>query len=194
MEFSNRLAKIIFASTSVLLLFLAYMLYRQIEELVLSYQKVEESTVVKLKLQETISSLKDAETAQRGYLLTDDSVFLQPFFGSHDNAKKLLQEVREATLENVEQQKDLNILNTFIEVRYRTFDNVIRQYKHNDLSTDNRKQHLLRGEASMDSIRFYMESIRKTEDAKIRVRENEKQKYSILTPFVGFLIILVGLG
>ncbi len=194
MEFSNLLARIIFASTTLLLLFLTYMFYRQVEELILSYQKVNESNLVKLKLEQTISSLKDAETAQRGYLLTDDSLFLTPFFGSYENTRKLLNEVKEATADDAGQQNDLNNVHTFIEVRYRTFDNVIRQYKREELSKDVRKMHLLRGESSMDSIRYYVNSVQAAEDRKILAREKEKHKYSLLTPFIGFLIFIVGLG
>lgn len=191
---SHHLPRLIFAGTTILLFFLAYMFYRQVEELLASYKKVNESNIVKLKLEQTVSALKDAETAQRGYLLTNDSLFLQPFFGSYETSMRLMKEIREETNENTLQQRDLNSLLTFIEVRYRTFDNVIRQYKRSELSNDIRKIHLLRGIASMDSIRNYVQRIRIAEDNKISYREKEKHKYSLLTPFLGFLIIIVGLG
>src|SRR5580698_5769252 len=33
-----------------------------------------------------LSTLKDAETGQRGYLLTGDTVYLRPYYGSQDRA------------------------------------------------------------------------------------------------------------
>jgi len=45
-----------------------------------------------------LSDLKDAETGQRGYLLTGDKAFLEPYYAVFGNIKKHLEELRRFTL------------------------------------------------------------------------------------------------
>jgi len=44
------------------------------------------------------SELIDAETGQRGYLLTTDKVFLEPYLSVRDSIKSHLEELRQSTL------------------------------------------------------------------------------------------------
>lgn len=52
-----------------------FLLYQQINQLSDSERWVNNSNEVKLKLEQVLSSVKDAETGQRGYLLSHDSLF-----------------------------------------------------------------------------------------------------------------------
>src|SRR5450830_1866707 len=44
-----------------------------------------------------LSGLKDAETGQRGYLLTQDESFLEPYFSVRDNLKNRLDKLNQLT-------------------------------------------------------------------------------------------------
>ena len=81
MRLSNTAAKLIFTGIAIILLAISYVLYQQIKSLLLAQDQLNETNIVKLKLEQTISALNDAESAQRGYLLTKDSVFLSPYRG-----------------------------------------------------------------------------------------------------------------
>ena len=65
---------------SLLLLFISSLAsYVSITYLVKSSKLVTHSNEVINNLEEIISTLKDAETGQRGYLLTGDKSFLDPY-------------------------------------------------------------------------------------------------------------------
>ena len=53
-----------------------------IRNLLKSSELVDHSNLVATKLENVISSLKDAETGQRGYLLTGTTEYLQPYNGA----------------------------------------------------------------------------------------------------------------
>jgi CHASE3 domain sensor protein len=44
-----------------------------------------------------LSALKDAETGQRGYLLTGDEAFLEPYVAVRDGVRSQLEELRQLT-------------------------------------------------------------------------------------------------
>ena len=193
MPFSNKIAKLTFASAAVILFLLSYTLYIQINDLDDSYDKVNETHIVKLKLEQTLSTVKDAETAQRGFLLTQDSSFLEPYLGGYEKARSLITEIKSLTGNNVQQQRNLNALSTFIEVRFKSFSAQINQYNLPETNATSKKLQLLTGKAGMDSIRYHIQSIADEEDRVLAQREEKKLRHRYMTPFLAFLLIITAL-
>src|SRR6201999_4216266 len=54
----------------------------------------------------TLTTLTDAETGQRGYLLTGDTAFLQPYYGANEKALSLIDKIQAMTLDNPVQQEN----------------------------------------------------------------------------------------
>ena len=68
---------------SLIILFISSLAsYVSIGNLIKSTDLVKHSDEVILNADNVISYLKDAETGQRGYLLTGNKVFLQPYYGA----------------------------------------------------------------------------------------------------------------
>src|SRR5713101_3192165 len=63
----------------------------------------------------TLSSLKDAETGQRGYLITGEESYLEPYQGSRELVDQELKRLRELTSDNPVHQPRLNPLNLWFE-------------------------------------------------------------------------------
>jgi CHASE3 domain sensor protein len=84
--------------------------YRGTTELVDSADLVTHSHKVKEAVFEVRSSLKDAETGQRGFLLTGEERYLEPYHEGVKAIDRYLQEARELTVDNPNQQKRLNAL------------------------------------------------------------------------------------
>ncbi|MBW8687551.1 response regulator [Chitinophaga rhizophila] len=75
-----------------------------IRNLLISAYQVDHTNTVILKLENTLSYMKDAETGQRGYLLTGDEQFLEPYKGAYDSVLMTINSLRELTADNPEQQ------------------------------------------------------------------------------------------
>src|SRR5829696_9040874 len=110
MQLSTRVARTIFITTACVLFILSYTLYIQVKDLINSYNQINQANIVKLKLEQTLSTLKDAETAQRGFLLTQDSLFLEPYEGAFEKSKKLIADLQPLISGNSDQQVSLNTL------------------------------------------------------------------------------------
>jgi len=95
-------------SISLLILILSSVAsYISIKSLLNSAQLVEHSNLVSKKTNEIISTMKDAETGQRGFLLTGEPAFLEPYNGSYDKVLGMIADVKDLTKDNPEQQTNM---------------------------------------------------------------------------------------
>jgi CHASE3 domain sensor protein len=193
MLLSNRIAKTVFALSAIVLLALAILLYLQINALISSFNQVNRTNVVRLKLEQTLSHLKDAESAQRGYLLTKDSAFLKPLLGANEKIQVLQKELNDITSDNIEQQKNLTVLSSLIAVRFKTFLNAIEEYNKPNQNAITKKLFLLRGKESMDEISQRVNTMVGIEEELVKEREQIRDQESILTPLIAFFLILASL-
>lgn len=96
---------------SLIILFISSLAsYVSIRNLIKSTELVKHSDEIILDAENIISVLKDAETGQRGYLLTGNKVFLEPYIGANDTAAAILNRVGVGTKDNAVQQKNVTEL------------------------------------------------------------------------------------
>jgi len=193
MRLSNTAAKLIFTGIALVLFAISYILYRQIQSLLIAQDQLNETNLVQLKLQQTVSALNDAESAQRGFLLTKDSVFLSPYRDAYKKAKSLTSEIREM-IKSTDQQKDLAALQGFIDLRFKSFNEAIEQYNNPESKAETRQMYLLMSKSVMDSINFYAHNINLREAQMVLESEKAKKKYSFLTPLFAVLLMIIAIG
>jgi signal transduction histidine kinase len=191
---ANLIPRIIFTAAVLALLLLSFTLLQQVNGLLRAQDQVGETYLLRLRLEQTLTTMKDAETAQRGFLLTKDSLFLEPYTGAYERAQNLLKDLRLRTARDPEQQRAINKLSNFIEVRFKTFSTVIGQYNQPGLNADTRKQHLLKGKSSMDSIRHYSSLVEQRAINTGKEGQALRRQQQIVTPFFAFLFIIAAIG
>jgi len=190
MRLSNKLAKIIFAGAAVLLLSIACILYLQVGDLFYSSKQVNRTNLVKFKLEKILSSIKDAESAQRGFLLSKDSLYLQPYFGAKEQSEQYLQELETLFRNHPEQQRNLNVLSSFIDVRFRSFNHLIEEYNRPEVRETVRNYFLLKTKESMDQISEHVNKMVNLEESLMLQREKTQARHLKLTPFYALLFII----
>ena len=94
-----------FALSFLLLLGIGFVAYRSLNSLTTTSHLVAHTHEVLEHIAEMLSLLKDAETAQRGYVITGDDTFLEPYHAALDGLPKVIKELRELTADNANQQK-----------------------------------------------------------------------------------------
>jgi methyl-accepting chemotaxis protein len=94
-----------FAMSFVLLAAIGGVAYRSVDSLTKTSYSVAHTHDVIEHLAELINQLKDAETGQRGYVVTGDESFLEPHRTGTAAVPRLLQELRELTADNPNQQR-----------------------------------------------------------------------------------------
>lgn len=74
-------------------------------DVTLTYMVIDKTT-------EALSIMKDAETGQRGYLLTGDTAYLEPYDAALVAAPRVIAELRTLTADDVNQQRRVDALET----------------------------------------------------------------------------------
>jgi CHASE3 domain sensor protein len=101
----------------LLLIVSAIASYTSITNLLNSQQQVAHTNLVINKLDNVISVLKDAETGQRGFLLTGEEKFLEPYNGSLPKAYELISDIKNLTADNPRQLQSAEQLRQLITKR-----------------------------------------------------------------------------
>ena len=131
---------------------------------------------VENQLHEALAALGAAESAQRGFLLTRDPVYLAPSIQAGDTARRLLGSLRRLTADNAGQQRRLDTLDRLVDDRLSLLRRVIAlmQAGYRD-SAD----HLIatgRGRTLMDSIHGTVRGAVATEDTLLERRQGAVER------------------
>jgi len=178
---------------SLLLLFISSLAsYISITNLVKSSKMVSHSNQVITSLEEIVSTLKDAETGQRGYLLTGDKVFLEPYTGAESRAINLLDGVEAQTVDNPVQQQHIKKLRMIVENRLSILEKtVVLKGAGGNVSVGD----LLTGKEYMDSARKVISAMETEERNLLSTRTADQNKLAGYTPaliiFAALLAILI---
>lgn len=134
-----------------------------------------------ITLTETASLVKDAETGQRGYLLTEDFRFLEPYNDSKEKIADQLTELERSFANSPIQQKNLEKLKSNIEIRLEILDKNLNLKKENrTVSTDQ----LYVGKQYMGEIRRIVSLMKKEEDAIMKSHIESVNRFAGFTPWL----------
>ncbi|WP_313807132.1 CHASE3 domain-containing protein [Flavobacterium sp.] len=183
--------KIVFVISIAVIFFISGITYKHLSELSDSSDEVSRAYEMTLQLEKLMSQIKDAETGQRGYIITKDSTFLEPY-----TFAKLRIGTSFTVLEHLTNNKQLP--NDNLQLLEKLIDNRLNlMEKSLQLSKENRyaeiQANLHRGKATMDSIRQCIADMSDLETKLLSIRqENYKNNFSI-TPIFIYIVILIGL-
>jgi len=176
-----------FGLSAAVLVVVAIVSYRNAYLLIENNGWVAHSHQVRIVLADLLSELKDAETGQRGYLLTGDDVYLEPYRGALGSIQTTLAELRKLTVDNQDQQNlsqpiaaKLAELKQTIELRRsQGFDAALKIVQNNS------------GKATMDEIRGIAADADREERDLLKQRSDEARASADMTQFIilwgGFL-------
>jgi signal transduction histidine kinase len=180
-----------FVLSLVITLSLSYLLYESYVQSNAQNRSIEHAYKVILKTSELENFIKEAETGQRGYLLTNDSAFLQPYLRIRDDIKPGYDSLKRLTADNNHQQQLLNKAGLLM-------NNLIDHFQHSVFLKS--RITLMETKVNMDSLRDVFKEIQ-AEETKL-VKRNSVNRYELVMPryfiflfaatiiFISFLVIL----
>jgi signal transduction histidine kinase/DNA-binding response OmpR family regulator/CHASE3 domain sensor protein/HAMP domain-containing protein len=178
---------------SLLLLFISsFASYVSISNLIKNSKLVAHSNSVIKHTDGVLSTLKDAETGQRGFLLTGEEAFLEPYNGAKAEAVLLLDTLQRETADNSAQQGNIKKLREIIEGRLNILEKTIAiKRKGGSVSIGD----LLTGKAYMDKARQVIKTMHVEEQSLLAARTSNQDKLAGFTPVLillaAFLAILI---
>src|SRR5487761_697975 len=103
-----------YALALAILLVIGVVSYRNMVAFSNSVEWVTHSLQVRDKLGELLTKLTDAETGQRGYVITGEERFLEPYRGASQAVSQEMNDLRKLTADNPSQQQRLDALGPLI--------------------------------------------------------------------------------
>lgn len=173
-----------FGLSLVFLIAISVASYISINNLFESSHLVDHSKLVEKKLESAMSIMKDAETGQRGFLLTGDKDFLEPYNGSFQKAVNAIDEFQRLTMDNPVQQENGITIKNILLTRLNILARLIDKKRAGQTVTD---ADLNQGKASMDALRAAINKAEADEERLLHTRTNRLSTFTSLTPI--FLIV-----
>ena len=147
--------------------------YRSLNSLTNTSHLVTHTHQVLEHIAEVLSLLKDAETGQRGYLITGDETYLEPYRRALDGLPKVVKELRELTADNANQLKRMDEAEPVMAARLATLKRIIAVRREAGLEVVAKDMRLGEGKKLMDDLRRIMDQMDFEERGLLKQRAEE---------------------
>ena len=186
----GRQLTIAFAVALAVLLINSLVSYRATSTLVDHSDLVAHSYRVQLNLTSILSTMKDAETGQRGYIITGRDDYLQPYQEATAQINDQIAELRQLTQDNQDYQARIPLLEEKINNRLDRLALGIGLKKRNDEEGINRLITAGVGKRQMDDIREIVAAMQDEESALLQQRA-EEESTSRRNVFITFVVAVL---
>ncbi len=160
-----------FASILLVLFFSGLFSYRATSQLIASTSSLVHTHQVVATLQSVISILKDAETGQRGYLLTNEHAYLEPYEAATRKIFHALARVRELIRDNARQQDNIDQIAILAEEKLAELEQTISLNKTGNRTAAIEIMLTHNGKKMMDDLRLVIDAMSSDEQRLLRSQQ-----------------------
>ncbi len=181
----------------ILLLLLGYFGYRSANSVSEALSLENHTQEVYLQLDDVIKVTLDAETSERGFVLTGRDYFLEPYNQAEQTIVEKLSTLRRLVADDAQQTAELNRLETLTDDKLNFAKNVIELRRNQGLSSAAAQVNSGRGKQLMDEIRASIGRMKETESNILIRREkdlNDSIGNTLFILFFGTTAGIVSLG
>ena len=150
---------------------------------------------VLLGLNQILSSMKDAETGQRGYVLTGEESYLDPYSAALTSVEEQVLKVEQETADNPDQQRRIAPLKSHIAAKLNELTETIKLRRTSGFQAALEVVLTNRGKADMDAVRSQVATMQQTETdlRKIRLAEMDNAYVTavastVITAIIGVIL------
>jgi two-component system CheB/CheR fusion protein len=170
--------------------------YKNTRELNKHAQLVTHTNEVLVALEDVFSTTKDAETGQRGYIITGETSYLAPYSAAQAELPKKVARAKMLTADNPQYQAQFVTLEQHISAKLQELEKTVQLRK---TGLEEARQVILqgRGKAEMDAIRHDVSEMENEEKTLLRDRTEQAVRayhFAIITGLLTTLLALVMFG
>lgn len=186
--------KIIFTISLFVILFIGAITYKHVETISITSKLVMHTYKVNLELEHLFSHIKDSENSMRGFLISKDTMYLEPY---RDATKKISSSfilLKKITGDNSKQQENLGNLFKIVNKRNNYVSNYSEQNMNIDIDTNtNFKKNFRESSRLLVSIRNEINKMIEIENSNLKTRTKAYEKQQVITPILALSILLTTL-
>lgn len=189
----NLFLRIIFAASLFILILISGITYKNTNSLTDSMEWVVHSYKVSAEAEKLFSHLKDGETGQRGFIITDDSTFLEPYYNSRIKIDSAFNALNTLLSDNLQQQNNLRFLMQLVNHRFAQYE---LSLKYNSAATTLRSRlnsNLREGYDINKLIEFQINKIINLENKYLKERQNKFEFKSNIAPVFTLALLMFSL-
>jgi CHASE3 domain sensor protein len=166
--------------------FISLLTYRSLQTRSIAAQRVTSTLAVLEQLQSILSLVKDAETGQRGFLLTGEDPYLEPNINAKAQLPEAFRRARQLVGEDQVQQQRLASLELAVNEKLAELDRIIALRRKGDVAGAIAAVRTDRGQVSMDRIRSMVTTMEASERTALATREQEWERAEFIATSVTF--------
>jgi methyl-accepting chemotaxis protein len=145
--------------------------HRATDDLIENERWVQHTHDVTRTLEAAMGALVDVETGQRGFLLTGDDVFLEPYTRGLAGVEQSLTAAKRLTVDNPSQQQRMAELTPIVEARLAVMAQGVALRRERGLEAVLQSALLRQGKQEMDRIRSIVGEAERSEEALLKERQ-----------------------
>ena len=153
-------------------------------------KKLDHALQLERDISTLLSTIQDAETGQRGYLLTGEMTYLSPYKLATKRVDEVLERIRSAVENDSMQHQRAQRVQLFTQQKFQDIRLTLDLQQSNDTMSLNNILHTQRGRAIMDSIRMNILLLQQVESRDVRIRQQQLDNFSTVTTVLRFLGVL----
>jgi len=164
-----------FALAFAILVVIGAVSYRSTTAFIESGAWVTHTHEVLEKLKDLLTRTTDAETATRGYVLTGEESYLEPYHGGMQAVDKTLKDLKKLTADNPNQQRRLEALDRLIAEKFDVVRELIDLRKSKGFEAALKVVLSDQGKKKMDEIRKVVAEMEEQENALLKQRSEQEE-------------------
>lgn len=177
----------------VMVIILSSVTYKNVRHMEQDAQQVIHIQKVLGNISEFVEHLTNAETGQRGYLITGNESYLEPYIKAIGHSEIHLQELKKLLSNHLEQQKNMEDLEILVKEKMADMAMTIRMAKTDGIEKARNEVSKGKGKELMDNIRVVFEKIRASEGEHLEESYFETENITAKTRFTVFWIGCISL-
>jgi PAS domain S-box-containing protein len=155
---------------------------------------VEKTLVIISEYENLISMIKDAETGQRGFIITGDWTFLEPYYNGVTAVHQSMKLLRGLTPIDAQAYQELGKIEGLIEKRFEQFHETIGLRRRGGFTSVINSVMTDKDEKIMQDIRYWVEELKQEKKNLLKQLNRiskERSQHTLSTIFIGNLIALM---
>lgn len=189
---SSFFLKSIFVISLFMLLYISSISYKHAKSLNEASGLLMQSYKIQFQLEHILSMLKDAETGQRGYIITHDTLLLAPYKTAESKIYKSYLKLKSLT-DDKQQNNNLDTLLQLINFRFKLMAHSLNLVSTRAIDVKRLDENLLYGKEVMDKIRFQINKMEELEISNFKEHQKIYEHEESFTPISTFLIMIFSL-
>lgn len=189
MKLTNRGIQAIYFITTLFLIGLSIFIYSLINQLINTAFAINENTKVSIELDRMMDNLRDAQSAQREYLASHDSVFLLALDHSLKEYPQHLLNVEQLLPESDFKRQQFTRITQLAKQREEYFLRILALDKVRPITNSDTRP----GSQAADTLRFEVTRFKSLESSVIQQRNQLLEYHSAYTPVIFLILGLIAL-